>query len=78
MGHGILSFVAMACRDDNRLVKEDALWAIGNLITKLCDDECLSLIRSLLKQYDIELNLLEVLRNDYASPEGQQTSLHIY
>ena len=67
---GVLANVAMCCRSNIRTVKKEAFHCIADALIKLCSEGEVAIIKSLLLQYDIETNMMDVLRNDYMSPES--------
>ena len=61
---GIMVNVSLACRSSSASVKQEAIFTVSNMINKLYNEEEFQQIESLLKQCNIEENLLDVLRND--------------
>lgn len=69
--------MAIACRDSVLPVRKEAIYALATTIIVLCNQDELSLVRTLLLQYDVEATLLDVLRNNYI-PESQLIALQVF
>ena len=72
---GIMVNVSLACQSISTSVKKEAIFTVSNMINKLCIEDELQEIETLLQQYNIEENLLDVLRNVQTPPEIQQLAL---
>lgn len=74
----ILMSVAIACRDSIRSVKKEAIGMVGNLLMELSQAREFGLIKKLVRQYELETSLINVLKDDWSSPENQQVALMTY
>lgn len=75
---GVIANITIACRDNVRTVRREAIFMLANMLTKLCDEKMLQQIRTLTLQYQIEAILLDCLRNDWRIPENQQIALFAF
>ena len=64
---GVIANITIACRDNVRTVRREAIFMLANMLTKLCDEKMLQQIRTLTLQYQIE-----------AIPENQQIALFAF
>ena len=68
LASGIMVNVSLACRSSSTSIKKEAIYTVSNMINKLCIENEFEKIETLLPQYNIEENFVDVLRNDLTSP----------